>query len=62
MPATRIRHRSVHTSPETTAMSKSHESHKETRKKPQKNAHDKREAKRIKKSGTTLLGSHAATP
>lgn len=41
-------------------MSKSHESHKESRKKPHKNAQEKRQAKRIKKSGNTLLGSHAA--
>lgn len=43
-------------------MSKSHETHKETKKKPQKNALEKRQAKRVKKSGSTLLGSHAATP
>jgi hypothetical protein len=41
-------------------MSKSHESHKESRKKPQKSAEEKRHAKRIKKSGHTLLGSHSA--
>ena len=43
-------------------MSKNHESHKESRKKPLKSAQDKRMAKRDKKSGsTTLLGTHAAT-
>lgn len=41
-------------------MSKSHETHKEGRKKPQKNAQEKRQAKRLKKSGQTMLGSHAA--
>ncbi|AJE21041.1 hypothetical protein ACFSKY_04345 [Azotobacter chroococcum] len=42
-------------------MSKSHESHKDTKKKPLKSAQEKRQAKRIKKSEHTLLGSHAAT-
>ena len=42
-------------------MSKSHETHKEAKKKPQKNAQEKRLSKRIKKSGDTLLGSHSAT-
>ncbi|WP_269451513.1 hypothetical protein [Ectopseudomonas composti] len=41
-------------------MSKSQDSHKESKKKPQKTAHEKREAKRSKKQGhTTLLGSHS---
>lgn len=47
---------------ETDAMSKSHETHKETKKKPQKSAHDKRLGKRIKKSSDTLLGSHGTMP
>lgn len=62
MPATRIRYGSIHLSRETAAMSKSHEMHKESKKKAQKTADEKRQAKRIKKSGTTLLGSHSATP
>ncbi|WP_017938854.1 hypothetical protein [Zestomonas thermotolerans] len=33
---------------------------KEAKKKAQKSAHDKRLAKRAKKSGTTLLGSHSS--
>ena len=41
-------------------MSKSQDSHKESKKKPQKNAHEQREAKRAKKQGQTLLGSHSA--
>ncbi|MGL4315921.1 MAG: hypothetical protein ACRCTL_04845 [Pseudomonas sp.] len=43
-------------------MSKNHESHKEGKKKPLKTAHEKRAAKRDKKHGITLLGSHTATP
>lgn len=43
-------------------MSKSMDSHKEAKKKPLKTAHEKRAAKRDKKHGSTLLGSHAATP
>ncbi|UVE18951.1 hypothetical protein NVV93_06060 [Pseudomonas sp. LS44] len=42
-------------------MSKSLNAHKEAKKKPLKTAHEKRMAKRDKKSGPTLLGSHAAT-
>ncbi len=41
-------------------MSKNHESHKESRKKPLKSAHDKRMAKRDKKHNQTLLGSHSS--
>ncbi|WP_274381170.1 hypothetical protein [Pseudomonas cavernae] len=41
---------------------KSLDSKKQAKKKPLKSAHDKRMAKRAKKTGTTLLGSHAATP
>lgn len=59
-PSRRIGHISITRSPETAAMSKSHESHKESRKKPQKSAQEKRQGKRVKKSGSTLLGSHAA--
>lgn len=40
-------------------MSKSLDSHKEGKKKPLKNAHEKRSAKRAKKQGQTLLGSHS---
>lgn len=40
-------------------MSKSQDSHKESKKKPQKTAHEKREAKRTKKQGQTLLGSQS---
>jgi len=36
--------------------------HKEAKKKPLKSAQEKRMAKRNKKSGTTLLGSHAPNP
>ncbi len=43
-------------------MSKSHESHKESRKKPLKNAQEKRQAKRIKKVEHSLLGSRSGTP
>ncbi|GAB3390557.1 hypothetical protein [Azotobacter armeniacus] len=43
-------------------MSKSHESHKKAKKKPLKNAQEKRLAKRAKKSDNTLLGSHSSTP
>lgn len=43
-------------------MSKNMDSHKEGKKKPQKTAHEKRMAKRGKKSATTLLGSHGANP
>jgi hypothetical protein len=46
---------------EVTAMSKSQDSHKESKKKPLKTPHEKRMAKRDKKHGTTLLGSHAET-
>lgn len=42
-------------------MSKSMDSHKESKKKPLKSAHEKRAAKRDKKHGTTLLGAHAET-
>ena len=42
-------------------MSKSHESHKEAKKKPHKTSLEKRQAKRIKKTGPSLLGSHAAS-
>lgn len=35
---------------------------KEAKKKPLKSAHDKRMAKREKKTGATLLGSHAPSP
>ncbi|GAB3472662.1 hypothetical protein [Azotobacter salinestris] len=42
-------------------MSKKHESHKEAKKKPLKSAQEKRQAKRLKKSEHTLLGSHSAT-
>lgn len=43
-------------------MSKSRESHhKEAKKKPLKSAQEKRQAKRIKKSEHSLLGSHTAT-
>lgn len=41
---------------------KSHNTRKEAKKKPLKSAHDKRMAKREKRSGVTLLGSHAQTP
>jgi hypothetical protein len=47
---------------EVNAMSKSQDSHKESKKKPLKSLHDKSLAKREKKHGTTLLGSHTATP
>lgn len=40
-------------------MSKSHESHKEAKKKPHKTSQEKRQAKRIKKAGPSLLGSHS---
>lgn len=42
-------------------MSKSRETHKEAKKRPQKSAHEKRMAKREKKSHSTLLGSHSAS-
>ncbi|MFC0710356.1 hypothetical protein [Azorhizophilus paspali] len=42
-------------------MSKSHETHKQAKKKPLKNPQEKRQAKRLKKSGHSLLGSHGAT-
>ena len=41
-------------------MSKNHESHKESRKKPLKSAQDKRMAKRDKKHNQTLLDSHSS--
>lgn len=41
-------------------MSKNMDSHKESKKKPLKTAHEKRMAKRDKKHGQTLLGSHSA--
>mgnify|MGYP007112263110 CR=1 FL=1 len=41
---------------------KSHDSRKQAKKKPVKNAQEKRLAKRAKKTGaSTLLGSHGAT-
>lgn len=40
-------------------MSKSMDSHKEGKKKPLKTAHEKHMAKREKKHGQTLLGSHS---
>lgn len=43
-------------------MSKGIESRKETKKKPQKTADEKRAAKHAKKFGASLLGSHSATP
>jgi len=39
-------------------MSKGLDRHKEAKKKPLKSAEEKRLAKRSKKSGSTLLGSH----
>lgn len=42
-------------------MSKSQDSHKESKKKPLKTAHEKRMAKRQKKAGNALLGSHGQT-
>ncbi|MDG1581710.1 hypothetical protein [Pseudomonas sp. GOM6] len=43
-------------------MSKGLDRHKEAKKKPLKSAQEKRMAKRNKKSGSTLLGSHAPSP
>lgn len=43
-------------------MSKGLDRHKEAKKKPLKTAEEKRMAKRNRKSGNTLLGSHAANP
>lgn len=40
-------------------MSKALDRHKEAKKKPLKSAQEKRMAKRSKKTGSTLLGSHA---
>ncbi|MDG9925253.1 MULTISPECIES: hypothetical protein [unclassified Pseudomonas] len=40
-------------------MSKGLDRHKEAKKKPLKTSQEKRMAKRSKKSGSTLLGSHA---
>ncbi len=40
-------------------MSKGLDRHKEAKKKPLKSAQEKRMAKRNRKSGNTLLGSHA---
>ncbi|SDO24055.1 hypothetical protein [Pseudomonas jinjuensis] len=40
-------------------MSKSQDSHKEAKKKPLKTAQEKRMAKRQKKTGAALLGSHS---
>lgn len=42
-------------------MSKSMDAKKQGKKKPLKTAQEKRAAKRDKKDGPTLLGSHAAT-
>jgi len=44
---------------ETDTMSKGLDRHKEAKKKPLKTAQEKRLAKRTKKSGATLLGSHS---
>ncbi|HLT03841.1 MAG TPA: hypothetical protein VK019_02615 [Pseudomonas sp.] len=38
---------------------KSHDSRKQGKKKPQRTLQEKRQAKRARKSGATLLGSHA---
>ncbi|MGQ7814852.1 hypothetical protein ACUTAH_04115 [Metapseudomonas furukawaii] len=43
-------------------MSKGLDSKREAKKKPQKTMLEKRMAKRARKSGGTLLGSHAANP
>ncbi|MBB4821509.1 hypothetical protein [Pseudomonas sp. TUM22785] len=43
-------------------MSKGMNAKKESKKKPLKSAHEKRVAKRDKKHGDGLLGSHAALP
>jgi hypothetical protein len=43
-------------------MTKALDRHKEAKKKPLKTAQEKRMAKRSKKSGSTLLGSHAPSP
>ncbi|KHL69495.1 MULTISPECIES: hypothetical protein [Pseudomonas] len=40
---------------------KSHEARKQGKKKPQRTLQEKRQAKRARKSGVTLLGSHAPT-
>lgn len=40
---------------------KSHDNRKQGKKKPQRTAQEKRQAKRARKSGATLLGSHAPT-
>ncbi len=50
-----------HSPGEANTMSKNMDSHKEGKKKPQKTAHEKRMAKRGKKSVATLLGSHGTT-
>lgn len=42
-------------------MSKGMDTKKQAKKKPLKTAQEKRMAKRAKKDGPTLLGSHAAT-
>ncbi len=42
-------------------MSKGMDTKKQSKKKPLKTAQEKRLAKRAKKSGSTLLGSHTAT-
>ncbi|HTO19426.1 MAG TPA: hypothetical protein VL129_09815 [Pseudomonas sp.] len=38
---------------------KGHETRKQGKKKPQRTLQEKRQAKRARKSGATLLGSHA---
>ncbi|WP_168191029.1 hypothetical protein [Pseudomonas sp. PIC25] len=43
-------------------MSKGMDIKRETKKKPQKTAQEKRMAKRDRKSGHTLLGSHSQNP
>lgn len=43
-------------------MSKGLDSKREAKKKPQKTLQEKRSAKRAKKSGAGLLGSHAPNP
>ena len=43
-------------------MSKGLDAKKQAKKKPMKTAHEKRVAKRAKKTGSTLRGSHAANP
>ncbi|WP_268968857.1 hypothetical protein [Pseudomonas schmalbachii] len=43
-------------------MSKGLDAHKEAKKKPQKTAQEKRMAKKHKKAGPALLGSHTSQP